>query len=68
MSEVPLIYTSRGNVPLDSVDIKVEWFFEPDYVKLVEKAFDKVSGELIKESAHIYSKSSVMGVAQVGQF
>jgi hypothetical protein len=65
---IPLIYTSRGNVPLDSVDIKVEWCVEPDYIKLVEKAFDKASGELIKESAHVYSKMGVAGSAEAGQF
>jgi hypothetical protein len=68
MIDVPLIYTSWGNVPLDSVEIKVEWFVEPDYIKVVEKAFDKESGELIKESAHVYSKMGVMGVAEAGQF
>jgi hypothetical protein len=68
MNETPLIYTTKGNVPLDSVELKVEWFFEPEYVKLVEKAFDKASGELIKESAHVYSKFSVVGAAETGQF
>lgn len=68
MNDTPLIYTSRGNVPIDSVDIKVEWFIEPDYIKVVEKGYDKTSGELIKESAHVYSKAGVMGSATVGQF
>ena len=64
----PLIYTSQGNVPIDSVDIKVEWFIEPEYIKLVERAFDKASGELVKESAHVYSKMGVTGESAIGQF
>ena len=64
----PLIYTSWGNVPIDSVDLRVEWFLEPDYIKVVEKGYDKASGELIKESAHVYSKMGVAGESAIGKF
>lgn len=53
MSE-PLIYTSRGNLPVSSLDYETRWEDTPDYIKFVEVY--RLDGEVVRESAHVYSK------------
>ena len=56
----PLIYTSKGNVPISTLTYEVEWFIEPIYYKFVERWKD-ATGEIVKEGAHVYSLSGVTG-------
>ena len=57
----PLIYTSKGNVPMDSLTYETVWDDQPAYTKFIERYRD-ASGEVVKESAHIYSKHGVFAV------
>ena len=59
MSE-PLIWTSRGNVPLASLKLETAWDLGDTYIKFVER-YRAEDGEIIKESAHVYSKTGVTG-------
>ncbi len=56
MTETPLIYTSRGNVPIDSLRYEHEWVDTPQMLILHERWFDKDSGELVKNNSHGYVK------------
>ena len=58
--DAPLIYTSKGNVPIDSLTYETAWDDQPDYTKFVERYRD-ASGEVVKESAHVYSLAGVTG-------
>jgi hypothetical protein len=49
----PLIYTSKGNVPISSLTYETEWDVNPAYIKFVERHRDS-TGEVVKESAHVY--------------
>jgi hypothetical protein len=52
--ETPLIYTSKGNVPVSSLTYEPRWEHSPgNYLKFVEQYRD-ASGEVVKESAHVY--------------
>lgn len=57
MNEVPLIYTSKGNLPVEELEYSTAWEDSEDYIKFVEKYF--LDGEVVKESAHIYAKRGV---------
>lgn len=55
--EVPLIYTSRGNLPVDALEYKTQWVNTDDYIKFVETY--SLNGEVVKESAHVYAKRGI---------
>ena len=57
MSE-PLIYTSRGNLPISSLDYETRWEDMPDYIKFVEVY--RLDDEVVRESAHVYSKRGLL--------
>lgn len=57
MSE-PLIYTSRGNLPVSSLDYETRWEDTPDYIKFVEVY--RLDDEVVRESAHVYSKRGLL--------
>ncbi len=54
MSDTPLLYTSKGNVPFDTVTLHHEWDFPPGFIKYREFYTDNASGEVIKDSTAIY--------------
>lgn len=65
MSDEPLIYTSKGNVPVSSLEHYVQWDDTPEYVKFREVFKDKATGEVVKESAHVLTrKGSGIGAEQ----
>jgi hypothetical protein len=65
--EIPLIYTSRGNLPLADLTVEAQWFLDPQYVKLVER-YRAADGEVVRESAHVYSLLGVAGEGVASSF
>lgn len=43
----PLIFTTKGNVPLESLRREVEWRIDADVVVFIERYFD--GDEVVKE-------------------
>lgn len=56
-NQEPLIFTSKGNLPLASLHHEVAWEDTPDYVKFVERF--RLDGEIVKESAHVLARKGV---------
>lgn len=57
----PLIWTKNGNVPIASLQApQMVWDVTPQYIKLREIYRDS-NGDVVKESAHVYSNMSVAG-------
>lgn len=54
---VPLVYTTKGNLPASELEYSVRWEDTPDYTKFVETY--KLAGEVVKESAHVMSKIGI---------
>ncbi len=52
--DVPLIYTSKGNLPEASLQFEPIWEDTPDYVKL--RLIYRLGDEVVKESAFVLSK------------
>lgn len=50
----PLIHTSRGNLPIASLQYATRWEDAEDYIKFVERY--SLDGEVVRESAHVYAK------------
>lgn len=62
----PLIYTSLGNLPVASLDYGTRWEDMPDYIKFVE--IYTLDGEVVRESAHVYSKRGLLSEPVAGTF
>jgi len=65
MSDVPLIWTSHGNMLVSLLDYRTEWDFQPTYIKLTESYF--LGDELVRQSAHVYDKQGITASGQAAQ-
>ena len=50
----PLIYTTRGNLPVASLDYTTTWEDTDDYTKMTETY--TLAGEVVKQSVHVMGK------------
>lgn len=55
MNETPLKWTSRGNVPIDSLRYEHHWKDGPDFTILEESWFFE-DGELASNNVHAYGR------------
>lgn len=63
MNEEPLIYTTKGNLPIASLAYSHRWEDAPDYLKFVETY--RLGDEIVRESVHVYGKRPLdVGVQQ----
>jgi hypothetical protein len=65
MSDEPLIYTSKGNVPIASLKYEYAWEDTDNYTKFKERYLD-ASGEVVKEGAHVFMKKGVTALMEAG--
>ena len=70
----PLIHTTRGNVPLDSLTLKPIWEFDADPVtgilsetRFIEE-FRAADGEIVKRSVHAYKHTGASAGIDQGAF
>ena len=65
MNYIPLIHTTKGNLPLDTLQHSVEWKLSPEQIIFVESYF--LGDELVKQSSHVHVLSGVEsdGVAAI---
>lgn len=61
----PLIFTTRGNLPIADLTHEVEWRVSADQVIFVERY--KLDGDVVKESTHVklLTGASVLGEAAI---
>lgn len=62
----PLIYTSRGNLPVASLEYQTAWDVQPHYIKFMERYL--LDGEIVKESAHVYNTRGAASGVELGKF
>lgn len=56
-NEVPMIWTSKGNLPIEQLKYVTAWDEDENNVRFREAYF--FNGEMVRESAHVYSKSGL---------
>lgn len=62
-----MIWTSRGNVRIDSLTLSTHWDVNDQYVKFGERYTDS-TGEIVKESAHVYHFGRLTASGETGTF
>jgi hypothetical protein len=58
MNDTPLIYTSNGNVPVDSLSYEKDWQITDDLIVFTEVWRDD-SGAIVKNNVHMYAKKGL---------
>lgn len=66
-SDEPLIYTTNGNLPVASLTYQTAWDVQDTYIKFTERYLD-ASGEVVKESAHVYDLRGVNAAGVAASF
>ena len=66
MNDVPLIWTTKGNVPVDSLEYTAKWYDTAENIKLVETYV--LAGEVVKQNAHILVKEGAASNSTQGGF
>ena len=54
MDVQPLIYTTRGNLPIEQLAYSHRWEDAPEYTKFTETYH--LGDEVVRESVHVYAK------------
>ncbi len=55
----PLQHTKRGNMPKTELQYGYAWEDPPDFTLFKEWYTCKADGEVVQESAHVYSKKGI---------
>jgi hypothetical protein len=66
MTETPLIYTSKGNLPIDSLKFETKWEDADTYTKFTETYL--LDGEVVKQSSHVMVKRGLTTEVVAGKF
>lgn len=58
----PLIFTTKGNIPVAGLEHQVEWRVSPEQIIFTETYL--LDGEVVKQSAHV---KVLIGAAAIGE-
>jgi hypothetical protein len=59
MNETPLIWTSKGNVPIASLKYEHKWIDTPEETTLHEMWYAE-DGELVKNNVHMFGRKQLI--------
>lgn len=68
MQDEPLIWTTKGNLPVSELDFQTLWEDTEDYVKCAPTYWLKSTGELVKQDCHVFAKKGLFSQIQQGSF
>ena len=64
--ETPLIWTSKGNLPISSMEYETKWEKTDTYVKFIE--IHRLDGEIVREAAHVLALQPLTSMAETVNF
>lgn len=64
-SDLPMIFTSKGNIPCEALRYETEWVTDPQYIIFCERWF--LVDELVKSNSHVYGHNPIDGMQSVQQ-
>ncbi len=56
-TEAPLIYTSKGNLPIDTLEYRTNWEYDKKNTKFIEEYYK--DDELVKSTIYPYKKDCI---------
>ena len=66
MEEEPLIWTSKGNLPLAVLKYETKWEQTDTYVKFIE--IHRFGDEVVREAAHVLMLQPLTSMAETEEF
>lgn len=57
MNEEPLIWTTKGNIPMKDLEYRTGWVDTEDFISFNEVYL--LDGEIVKSSTHAYKKQGL---------
>ena len=66
MDEEPLIWTSKGNLPLAVLKHETRWEQTDTYVKFIET--HRFGDEVVREAAHVLMLQPLISMAETEEF
>jgi len=60
--QVPLIWTTKGNLPIDSLQYSTEWEETETSIRFSE--IHRLDGEIVKQSQHVLLKQGVSSLME----
>lgn len=66
MNDIPMIWTSKGNIPLDSLKEEVHWIDNEEETTCVNEWW--LDGECVKRAVHIFKRKGLETLAQARSF
>lgn len=64
-TDTPLIWTTKGNLPVGSLEYCPTWTEAPDEISFVEEY--RLEGEVVKRNVHVYLKKGVFSQSELGK-
>ena len=66
MTDLPMVWTSKGNLPIEDLEYRYQWDFPENEIVFVEEYW--LGDECVKRSPHIYIKTAAVSNTEVGNF
>ena len=63
--DLPVMFTAKGNIPLDAMRYETEWTADIHYVMFSERWF--LDEELVKSNSHCYGANPLVSETSVQQ-
>lgn len=60
--ETPLIWTSKGNLPVSDLTHGVEWQVTPEQIIFIERYL--LDGQIVKQSSHVHILAGVQAIGE----
>lgn len=57
LTETPLVYTTRGNLPQSELVFTTAWVDQPDFTRLTE-TYTAADGEIVRQDVHVFSRKA----------
>ena len=64
---VPLVYTTRGNVPVSSLKLTPTWRVEDAFIQFTETYTD-AEGVVVRQDVHVYDRNGITASGLAANF
>lgn len=64
MNDTPMIWTAKGNLPVADLEERIVWTDNADETICAHEHW--LAGECVKRSVHIYKRTGVETLSQIG--
>jgi len=64
--EAPLIWTTKGNIPVSDLHYRTQWQITEEYISFTESYF--LGDELVKSSTHVHSNKPLESESAQSEF